>query len=317
MIESHQIPEQMLKAVADYWTPERMKNAKPFPMETLKSDNRLNETPETGAPGLIPGKEPVDSEESEIENPTQDDITPMHDGYSYPPPCNSFYELVSLNTTYPWKTIGKVFFVLNGANYVASGASIGNNSVLTAGHCVVDPNTKKWATNWIFVPGYKNGTAPYGKWTAYRLSTSSEWYNNGYLTRDVGFVNVSPMSGVKLSQKVGYLGFAYNLERKQLWNEFGYSAAPPWNGQYLTKNEASYSRSDQPSLGPATNGTGSQLTPGCSGGPWIYLFIPGASGASNYANGVNSYCYNNYPYELFSPYFDSNTHNMYKDSLAY
>lgn len=40
MIQSHQIPEQLLNSAADYWTPERMKNAKPFPMETLKSDNR-------------------------------------------------------------------------------------------------------------------------------------------------------------------------------------------------------------------------------------------------------------------------------------
>jgi len=46
-------------------------------------------------------------------------------GYSYPPPFNQ-HEVAVPYTTYPYVTVGKLFFYQNGGSYVASAASIGN-----------------------------------------------------------------------------------------------------------------------------------------------------------------------------------------------
>ncbi len=59
---------------------------------------------------------------------------------------------------------GKVFFTDNGVNYVCSGSAItGTNEsvVWTAGHCVYE-GPGGFFTNFMFVPAYRDGAAPYG-----------------------------------------------------------------------------------------------------------------------------------------------------------
>jgi hypothetical protein len=85
---------------------------------------------------------------------------------------------------------------------------------------------------------------------------------------------------------------------------FGYPADAPYDGKWLVTTQASYSRQDT-SETPNTTAIGTKQTGGCSGGPWLKNFIHGASGACNYANGVNSYIYTAKPLEIYSPYIDS------------
>lgn len=54
----------------------------------------------------------------------------------------------------PYKAIGKIYFTRAGINYVCSGVANGNNTVITAGHCVSD-GQGHYHTNWIFKPGIK------------------------------------------------------------------------------------------------------------------------------------------------------------------
>jgi V8-like Glu-specific endopeptidase len=76
-------------------------------------------------------------------------------------------------TTYPYSTVGKVFFRQNGRSWVASAASIGNNGIFTAGHVVHAGNNQAsgWSTNMVFVPAYKDGVAPFGQFTVRQLFT--------------------------------------------------------------------------------------------------------------------------------------------------
>ena len=60
----------------------------------------------------------------------------------------------------------------------------GNKSVVwTAGHCV-NEGPGDFATNWEFVPAYKDGSAPLGVYVAEDLITSSAWANQGDFSYD-------------------------------------------------------------------------------------------------------------------------------------
>ena len=70
-------------------------------------------------------------------------------------------------STLPARTWGKVFFSAPDGDYVCSGTAVSsrNESVVwTAGHCAANPGAKSFYNDhWIFVPGYDNGKAPFGK----------------------------------------------------------------------------------------------------------------------------------------------------------
>ena len=117
--------EQYMKSIVDYWTPERMASAKPLtPMIT-----RHTETPFT-----------VDKQDNRPERI----LTPS----TFVPASRSSIP----------KAAGRVFFVMDGRNYVCSGSVVNaknRDMVVSAGHCVFNTTSKEWATNWMFVPHFK------------------------------------------------------------------------------------------------------------------------------------------------------------------
>jgi hypothetical protein len=136
----------------------------------------------------------------------------------------------------PVKTVGKVFFTLAGTNYVCSGNSVSaknNSTVSTAGHCV-NEGPGAFATNFVFIPAYENGAAPYGKWTATSLHAPTQWSKDGNMAYDTGFAVVGPnSSGQLLADVVGATGVAFNQARGLSYESFGYPAASPFNGETL------------------------------------------------------------------------------------
>ena len=334
------VSRSLVSAAANYWTKERMIKAKPYPRPSPEGGPQPLAPgmlePASGPPGCDPGSRgdnvsTLDSED-ETEAPafsraagaTDDSgdpgVTAMANGYNYPPPQNTFKVLQSLYgttaSTFPYRAVGKIFFTQDGADYVCSGSSIGGRAVLTVGHCVSD-GRGHFHTNWVFVPSYKNNTSPYGTWSAFWLGTFPAWHNKSNLGRDVGFASVTDHDGVKLSAKVGHLGFAWNESRVQHWNDFGYPQVSPWDGQYLVETQASYANTDT-SFTPNTTGIGTLQTPGCSGGPWIKTFVPGGANAGNYANGVNSYAHAipDQPNQVYSPYFDTAVKSLKDKAVA-
>ncbi|MDQ3158292.1 MAG: hypothetical protein M3Q98_16490 [Actinomycetota bacterium] len=211
------------------------------------------------------------------------------------------------------KTTGKVFFTLGGANYQCSGSSVkakNNDLVLTAGHCL-NEGPGAFATNFVFIPGYKDGAALYGKFPARKLTTTTRWKNQGDLNYDVGMAVVSRLGKTHLAQKVGAQGIAFNQPRGKVMYSFGYPAASPYNGNSIAWCHAQVA--DDSVGGSSDQGMKCNMTGGSSGGPW-YLGYNEKSGAG-LANSVNSFKYQTLLFEgdtMFGPYFGSVTQSLYK-----
>jgi V8-like Glu-specific endopeptidase len=178
--------------------------------------------------------------------------------------------------------VGKVFFTLSGSDYVCSGTLVGSGRsevVLTAAHCVAGaPGRARWATNWLFVPGYRDGQRePYGEYTARRLFTAPGWAGpqGGTEQYDVAFVQVTsatldggaraavPPPGLPVefagSQDGAAAGRGY---------VFGYPAEPPFTGLYANFCAGPFAASG------GSVRTACAMTAGDSGGPWLTGFSP-------------------------------------------
>ena len=256
----------------DYWTPARMKRAQPaIAPEPARRSPRNGLSDEVGSnPRLI------SSDGVESAWPTAD-TTPA--SYVYPFPFTGYPVETALYGVAPYKSIGKIFFRQGGSNYVCSGASVVGGSkqvVFTAGHCLhTGPHDRGrpgiFSENVVFVPAYRNGSAPYGTFAADALWVSSPWANSMDFTYDMGAFNVSRNAARRTLRSVaGKLGFAFSGTRDLHWNAFGYPAAPPFTGQTLNVCQASHATDDL-STGPdpPRMAIGCDMTGGSSGGPWV------------------------------------------------
>ncbi|HET6500458.1 MAG TPA: peptidase [Amycolatopsis sp.] len=209
-------------------------------------------------------------------------------------------------------TAGRVFFLFNGAKASCSGDAVtsGNKSVvITAGHCVKYQGT--WHTDWVFVPGYDNGNAPYGVWTASKTLTTPQWNAGEDLNYDVGAAVVNPLDGRYLTDVVGGQGIAFNQSRGQQMYSFGYPAASPYDGTKLIYCAGTaftdFIQSDD-------NGLRCDMTGGSSGGPWFLGFD--ASTGAGVQNSVNSFGYTFLPGYMFGPYFGADAQTLYNTAAA-
>jgi V8-like Glu-specific endopeptidase len=304
-------------AAKEPWTKEEMLAAKPYPMPDASGEPQYSITADepAGAPGKFASAKPATGGKltllGEGDEAALSFAAPL--GYSYPAPFTRYKNFQHYGV-FPYVTVGKLFFRQQQANYVCSAASIGNYAIWTAGHCVAAGNGVNWSTNVVFVPAYRNGTAPYGQWTGAVLWTTNAWFYNEDLRYDFGGVVLNTLGGSRISQRVGNLGFAYNQSRNLAWFLLGYPQAAPFDGRYQHICASSYAYSDASFGSPYTNGVGCDQTGGTSGGPWVWKFS-GNAGATNYLNGNNSYRYvnPNHPLELFSPYIGTDAYNLWWD----
>ncbi len=299
------------------WTKEQMESAIPYPIPSPSGQAKVPSSAPleaNGPGGAIQGGLPGTTGAPKAINlgaQATSGVWPL--GYSYPAPFNRYLlQPNSLYTTYPWMTTGKVFFTQNGLNYVCSGSSAGGGRMVwTAAHCLYSQETDKWDTRFTFIPGYRAGSAPFGQWSYSQLAAWSMYTTSNSEAYDYGVALMYNQGGLKISQRVGYLGLAWNWNPAGMfWNSFGYPAASPFNGLYMYSCQGSYAYSDA-AFSPNPVAIGCDMTGGCSGGPWIFRWLSG-----NYLNGVNAYRYTNHPLELFSPYFNSYVKNLYDWGIA-
>lgn len=301
--------------VLDYWTEERMENAKPVKISVRKSsaaDSASVPAPQGPPKKIAPAAPSGDSTSGALSAGIQPAATTTRDGYTYPFPFTR-YEVFTSYDSFPYSTNGKVFFTKPGVgNFVCSGTAVNseNKSVVwTAGHCVENGKSGGFHTNWVFVPALKDGANPFGIWTARELWTLKGWGVHGSLRYDLGAAIVNTQDEIRLVDVVGGQGIAWNLPYPQHWTFFGYPGKPPFNGERQQVCTASYARQDNPGSrrGPSTIGIGCDMTNGYSGGGWIESF----SGGNGFVNSVGSYRPTNQPRAIYGPYHGTGARNLY------
>lgn len=306
----------------EYWTPERMKAARPmdfaFPRNTSKPDSTAphGATNPTGPAMMVDGFAPGESLTSQSQPaqfiPAAQPMSPSAAYYSYPFPYTRSGVQPSLYYTWwPWSTNGKLFGTVPGggdyqcsATSVTSGVGGNDRLVWTAGHCVTD-GAGHWYTNYRFCPGRLDGNSPVGCWSWLQVTTPNGWFTYKDYRYDQAVIVTADggSTNTRLARRVGTQGLAWNMGRVQLWWAFGYPAAAPFSGERMTYCTASLASTDRwNGIDPETNGIGCDMTPGSSGGGWI---MNAKMATNGYLNGVNSYGY--YTEDMYSPYFGAAT----------
>jgi V8-like Glu-specific endopeptidase len=267
----------------DYWTKERMKDARPAPtprVGTLEVDGQRRATSATA---------PYPFTRTEITTPGDTQYR-MH---------------------------GKVFFTdpFDGNDYVCSGTvvtSTNESLVWTAGHCVF---LNAWHRNWVFVPGFQNGNAPFGEWPALYTNAPERWVTGNNIRQDMGVAVVStdPATGASVQAAVGSREIAFNGSRFQAYSSFGYPAdrsEPEFTGQSEFVCQSNYAKDDVAAggSGPLPIAIGCDMTGGSSGGGWV--------GPDGRLYSVNSYGYDDEPEVMYGPYFGDVAQALYTSSEA-
>lgn len=291
-LEATTLSESSQGDAVEYWTAERMESA--TPADELIAEN---EAPD----GQVEASDSVKIPAVEV-NP-QVAASPQaapgtHDGSRTAAAAGTDH-------------VGKVFFTVNGADYVCSGNAVasGNGStVSTAGHCVNEAGT--WASNWVFAPGYDNGQTPYGLWSASDLFATDQWVAQEDMNYDVAFATVEPESGTAtLTETVGGSGIEFNTDRGALYTSFGYPAAAPFDGETLEQCQGT--GFDDTLGGTDDQGIDCDMTGGSSGGPWFV-----GDGPEGYQVSVNSFGYTSQPNVMYGPYLGDVAEEVYEAASA-
>lgn len=203
--------------------------------------------------------------------------------------------------------LGKVFFTLNGTNYVCSGTATQSSNrdvVTTAGHCL-NEGPGNYATNFSFVPAYKDGAAPFGTWVAESLVAPGAWVNSGDFNHDVGFAVMAEQGGQSLTDVVGSYPIGFNRGYGLTFDAYGYPAARPYDGSDLWRCSGT---AGQDTRGTTDHRLPCSMTGGSSGGGWI------TSGGE--LNSVNSFGYRGEKDVMYGPYFGDVEQAVYSSAAS-
>lgn len=254
----HAVPAASAREALSFWTPARMRRAKPIEVHM------------SGGPSIQRG---TVSEGS------------ASDPHWYPPlapgaaaSASAAFEEVADSTAVDSRVNGVIFIGTPFGFGRCSGTSVNapNYSVVfTAGHCIHGGGGfGRWLSGrWVFVPGYRYGQRPFGVFAAKWIDTTLQWRKTGSENFDVGAAVVTRnQRGQLLAKAVGGTGIAWGLKAQQTFDVHGYPAERPFNGQtqricrqtpFLGHDAISFV-----SPGPLNLAVDCNVTGGASGGGW-------------------------------------------------
>jgi V8-like Glu-specific endopeptidase len=209
----------------------------------------------------------------------------------------------SADRAFPYRTVGKLFFSINGEPYLCSASVIQRRVVATAGHCVHSGNLATgFYSDFVFVPAYRDGTAPFRAWNWRFVTTTAAWATgNDEVPNAADYAMIEfddqPIttggSSVRLGSVTGWLGWQTSSLLPNHTSKLGY----PCNLDSCEKMQNVMSNSYQPTE-PNNVEYGSDARGGSSGGPWVQNFQvlqagggTGIQSASNRVVGITSYGY--------------------------
>ncbi|GAA3196256.1 trypsin-like serine peptidase [Actinocorallia longicatena] len=210
------------------------------------------------------------------------------------------------------KTVGKVFFTMNGKDFLCSAATVRSASrdlVVTAGHCAKN-GRGAWAENWIFVPGYRDGGGADGGYTARRMFVADQWSKSGDDDYDVAMVAVAPTDGKHVADVVGANPIGFERPRGRRVFGFGYPAGGRYDGERLAY--CSGRPAGDPHGVTDAEGLHCDMTQGSSGGPWLSTFD--LSTGTGLITSVSSFKYADDDVTMYGPYFGAAIRRLYEQA---
>ena len=275
-VVSHTVAGSTAKAkrIQQFWTPKRMRQAKPLPLPRAappspSSSRSDSSAAPTGKPRTIPPS------------------LPKGDSGSASPRA----AIVQNPAAYPYSTQGKLFGKDRNGTFSCSATVVttpSNRVVFTAGHCARENGV--WASKETFVPAYKNGHAPYGSFAASSWYVPNQWFDR----EDESYDFSAMVLYRQVANVVGARGIAWNYPANQRYISYGYPASYPFNGENPYSCPSYLGGRDPWTSYPQTMWITCNMTAGSSGGGWIMQ--------NEYLNSVNSYGYRGQPNRMYGPY---------------
>ena len=242
----------------------------------------------------------------DVERPTVVGVEPLEvepadvGAYAVDAPFSSSRLIpIEARLAYPYRAVGKLFFTVhNGSDKVCSGAVLRPRLVLTAGHCVHSGSADGFYENFLFIPAYHEGQAPFQAWNWSWVTTTGSWVSsNGTVPNKADFAIIEVEDRIfdnqvmRIGDVVGWLGYRTNALHNNHTKKIGY---PGNHDQGQIMHQV-----DSQDVGSGTQNTwlyGSDMGRGSSGGPWVMNFGMQAVGQSgghqpwpNRIVGVTSY----------------------------
>ena len=171
---------------------------------------------------------------------------------------------------------------------------VAEDGLITAAHCLYDKEKKTWADRIMFCLAFSNGYAndTYGSWVYREYAVPKAWLEKGdYASRayDVGFIKLR--LGTKIHGQIGHVVRQLPLlvdmepvEDTTTWLSVGYPAIKIPGYDFDGENMWQCSGAFCDKWEIEVNGKEGNLTPGASGGPWLFERPKGYYAV----NGINS-----------------------------
>ena len=242
-------------ALDNYWTPERLRDAEARPLPLRAS-----------------GAAPRSRAESRAREPY------------------GTYEVADAKA-FPNRITGRVFARDAGGDYSCSATVVHSrtrSALFTAAHCV---RTRQlgWARRFVFIPAYRNGGAPFGRWQWRTFYLPRHWAGFRF---DYAVVRLARLNGRSVQGRVGAARLATSPGRANDYRALGYPLNF-FNGRRMMGCLSPFNRIDRTFGRPEPIGIECEMTAGASGGGWL---IGGPRLVS-----VTSYGIRNQPGILYGP----------------
>lgn len=202
--------------------------------------------------------------------------------------------------------VGALFHAGRPASHFCTAAVVDSpagNLVVTAAHCL-----SGGAGDVVFVPGYRDGTAPYGTWRVLDVVTDPRWDGDRNEDLDVAFAVVESQNGRSVEDVVGGDRLGVDREQNPRIRLVGYpndrehpiactNAAEPYGAHQLRIACTGY-----------TNGT--------SGGPWLTDVDP-ATGTGTVVGVIGGHERGGATADVsYTPYFGEDIAALYQEAAA-
>jgi V8-like Glu-specific endopeptidase len=291
--------------VLNYWTISRLQAAQPLVLPKMNNSARQKTRFNDSVPEVIEQAAPPTVEIAVATKPLftasqmHQNASVTNAGSASEPFTSSRLIPLTADLAYPYRTVGKLFFSTPQGDRTCSAAVIRNRVVLTAGHCLHDGSgsTAGFYKNFMFIPAYRDGVAPYKQWTASRVSVTPDWLNGGGVIPNAADYGLLVMQdqiinnvSTRIAEVTGRLGYHLQAPLPTHATILGYACN-------FDNCEKMHQVSAQSNVQVAPNNIeiGADVKNGAGGGPWIENFGALADGqTTSYFNsviGVTSYGY--------------------------